>query len=91
MLHFHGCLAVFSGSESRAWHPLASSWVPLPSPVQDKHTGEPWLPSWVCLLHNAWVDSDYMCCFYDGGGMSLGFAQNEDVCTVDAPVAVVCF
>ena len=65
MLHFHKCLAELCGSESRAWHPLAPSWVPLPSPGQENRG----CLSWVCLLHNAWVDSNYMFCVHDGGGL----------------------
>ena len=54
---------------SRARHPLAPPWVPLPS-LENRGC-----LFWVCFRHNAWVDNDDMFCVYDGGGMSLGFAQ----------------
>ena len=41
---------------SRAWHPLAPSWVPLPTPRQVKHTGF----HGILGSCNAWFDSGYI-------------------------------
>ena len=72
---------------------LGIPWLPLGCPCRLR--GRTNIPenhgclSWVCLLHNAWVDSDYMFCVDDGGGMFLGFTEDGVVCSVDASVAVL--
>ena len=56
-----GCCWWCTGS--RAWHPLAPSWVPLPTLGQVKKTGV----HGILESRNAWFDSGYMLCVSSGG------------------------